>query len=454
MMMMMIKFAAVNALLLLLLPNVANSQFNCAFSGATDETSCFAAQAKDGTDCVWCAVSTFGFCVTESQAEAIEKSMPTAECDRKKDHNTTDDDDSTQDDGIAPTDDAIPDDFWNCLQQKDKKACHGPGLNCTWCDTKGHFGLCMSGPAAESASKSHWFKCDNNNEDVVVADPIKDPLDPACLEAFLQDQTKEACEAAKDADGNACEFCNAQGFEICLNADQAAIAEQTGATCDEKVQDPLDPACLMAYLEDQSKEGCLAAQDADGNACEFCSLEGAFDVCVNADQAAIVEQAGATCGDTTNVVETNLADPLDTSCMLEYLQDQTKEACLATTDQDGGACEFCNMQGFDICLNEDQAQIAKQAGATCDTSSTLVKKDMYDASCVKAFLQDQTKQGCEAAVDEDGVPCEFCHLEGVTDICLTENQANMISQLGDWCDGSSSSNIAEEEQSAVSSTLR
>jgi len=367
----MMKIALLLTLGLSTLP-AANAGYQCTLAGASDEQSCFKDKDDDGSTCVWCSVSTFGFCVSESQAEAMEQNLPVVNCDRKSsdDDDAADDDATKADDDTSPNDDAIPDDYWKCLKQKDPKACHDPKYDCTWCDTKGGYGVCMDGPSAESAKNSAWFNCeDSQNEKKSMLRPghlrTKDPLDPACLTAFLQDPSKDGCLAAVDSDGNACKFCSVQGFDVCINSDQADIAEQFGGTCDSQAiaaNDPFDTACMLAFLQDQSKDGCLAAVDSDGNACEFCSYQG-FDVCINGDQAGIAEQVGATCDSQTIAAN----DPFDTACMLAFLQDQSKDGCLAAVDSDGNACEFCSIQGADACINGDQATIAEQFGATCDS---------------------------------------------------------------------------------------
>lgn len=85
----------------------------------------------------------------------MEANIPGIECDRyssNDDDSTPSDDDAAPTDDEAPTDDvtpnptddSLPDDYWTCLQKKDTKTCVAEG--CTWCDTKGGFGLCMTGP--------------------------------------------------------------------------------------------------------------------------------------------------------------------------------------------------------------------------------------------------------------------------------------------------------------------
>ena len=116
------------------LAHAATAQFTCTLS-AGDENACLATTADDNKHCVWCAVTSFGFCVSEKQAESMEANIPGVQCDRY----------SADDDAApAPNDDALPDDYWLCLEKKDSKSCIAEG--CTWCDSKGGFGLCLTGP--------------------------------------------------------------------------------------------------------------------------------------------------------------------------------------------------------------------------------------------------------------------------------------------------------------------
>jgi hypothetical protein len=154
-------------LFLVLLVSSVDSQFACTMA-AQDDDACVAAVGEDEDHCAWCSLSGFGFCVSETQAETLEQSVPSVDCDRYSgdDDAAPDpagDDAAATDDGISPpTDDAVPDDFWTCLQAKDEASC-GKDAGCTWCMTKVGFGLCMGGPSAESAANSDWFTCATGN---------------------------------------------------------------------------------------------------------------------------------------------------------------------------------------------------------------------------------------------------------------------------------------------------
>jgi hypothetical protein len=213
-----------------------------------DEGSCIKSVGDDDDHCAWCSLSGFGFCMSETQAETFEQSLPGVECDRyagadddagvvDDDAGVVDDDAAPAPDGddtIVPTDDATPSDYWTCLQSKDEAAC-GTDAGCTWCMTKAGFGLCMAGPSADSASDSDWFTCASDTSGAITpAEKDLDPYDPACITAYLQDPTQAGCEAAVDEDGNACEWCNLAGMaDVCLTAEQAADGAQLGLTCDD-----------------------------------------------------------------------------------------------------------------------------------------------------------------------------------------------------------------------------
>jgi len=121
------------------------------------------------------------------------------------------------------------------------------------------------------------------------------------------------------------------------------------------------------------------------------------------------------------------------------LQDPTEEGCKAAVDSDGNACEFCSLQGTQLCLNQEQAQIGEQFGMDCDEVPTsinegkLMLQDPADTSCLEAMLQDPTEDGCKSAVDSDGNACEFCSFQGVQ-LCLNEEQAEMGEQFGMECE--------------------
>jgi hypothetical protein len=354
--------------------------FTCTLS-ATDETSCLDVKDDDGSACVWCSLSSFGFCVGEAQAEKMEQSIPGVACDRKSDPGNDDavpppppTDDVTP--PPPPTDDTVPDNFWECLQDKNAKECSKDG--CTWCNTKGGFGLCLTGPTADSASQSDWFDCgatpkenmflEQGDEDYMLQE-LKDPYDTACLLAYLQEPTEEGCHAAVDGAGDACEFCNLNGaLQVCLNQEQAAMGLQFGLTCEaaaaavvvsEKkvvVNSPYDPTCVLAFLQDQSQETCTSTMDADGNVCEYCTLQGSLNLCLNEEQAAMGAQFGIECDGTSNIIQDDQANNNEND--VDLPPDFFK--CLQNYEADGCAdssCTWCTTQvGIGFCLSTPAAE--------------------------------------------------------------------------------------------------
>merc|ERR1712078_544873 len=62
--------------------------------------------------------------------------------------------------------------------------------------------------------------------------------------------------------------------------------------------------------------------------------------------------------------KTEVSDPADSSCLVVTIGGD-ESSCKGTKDSDGKACDWCSFQGYGVCMNEDQAQIAEQYGASC-----------------------------------------------------------------------------------------
>jgi hypothetical protein len=223
------------------------------------------------------------------------------------------------------------------------------------------------------------------------------------------------------------------------------MGEQLGITCDSKLRvdaeegekdDLYDTSCVMTSLSGNDQVSCVSTVDEAGRACQWCSVQGIANVCLTEAQAEVAGGLGVTCG--ADEEKLLVADsPLDPSCVLAYIQDQTKENCLAAIDQEGNPCEFCHVRGvgsLDLCLTPLQARGLECEAYDVDVEEETVDKDLYDKSCVMAYLQgDGSKEFCQQTVDEDGNNCKWCH-NPVGDICLTDMQGDMVSQLGFWCD--------------------
>ena len=373
-------------LLVLAMGTMAQAQFTCTM-GAQDEDSCINSKGDDGKHCAWCSVAGFGACVSEDQAETFEQNIPGTQCDRYSggdDDATTDDAVPTTDDKVSPTDDSLPDDYWTCLRKKDTKSCTSAG--CSWCDSKQFgFGVCMTGPSAESAADSDFFECTKGEEEEDTAASvinwlrgkaereIQDPTDSACLVAFLQDPSEEGCSNAVDSEGNSCFFCSYQGFDLCLNEEQVQIGEGFGMECKEKeqvIQDPTDPTCLMSFLQDPTPDGCNSAVDQDGNGCVFCTFQG-NPICLNQDQAAMGEQFGLECNEETKDEFVGL--PPDT---LDCLQNYDQDGC------DNNGCTWCNTEvGVAFCAASPVARSFNECSFfDCDTRSFVGAEEKEDVA--------------------------------------------------------------------------
>eukprot|EP00527_Entomoneis_sp_CCMP2396_P001017 CAMPEP_0198144176 /NCGR_PEP_ID=MMETSP1443-20131203/13748_1 /TAXON_ID=186043 /ORGANISM="Entomoneis sp., Strain CCMP2396" /LENGTH=695 /DNA_ID=CAMNT_0043807529 /DNA_START=293 /DNA_END=2377 /DNA_ORIENTATION=+ len=396
----------------------------------------------------------------------MEDNLPGTSCDRYSggdDDVTPKDDDAVDpdtDDNVAPSDDSLPDDFWTCLQKSDSNAC--AAADCTWCvSNKYGFGLCMTGPTADSASNSDFFQCSATSDlgsspDQEIEDDSA--TDISCLEAYLEESSKEACLEASDSQGNDCEYCDFFGMgKLCLNAHQAQMSSGVGVSCEEEettvvsllrgvistaktIEDPLDTACVLSFLQDPTEEGCKNAVDSDGETCEFCSYQG-VDLCLNQEQAEAGEQFGMECEDSFNKVNVKVNvndDPYDPTCALTFLENPTPDTCTSAVDEDGNPCKYCALQGaLNLCLTEEQAEVGQSLGIECqdgkEAAVAVAVGDPLDTSCLMAVLNGGgviTPEDCEATVDSNGDACEFCSLPGIMDsMCLNEEQAQLIALI-------------------------
>jgi len=98
------------------------------------------------------------------------------------------------DDDCAATGDfaSNDDDHWGCLTHSQATCGVDNSTTCTWCMTQAGYGLCLGGDSAASAQDSAWFDCDKWREAIWCA-VQEDPYDPTCAMAYLQDPTQDAC---------------------------------------------------------------------------------------------------------------------------------------------------------------------------------------------------------------------------------------------------------------------
>jgi hypothetical protein len=190
---------------------------------------------------------------------------------------------------------------------------------------------------------------------------------------------------------------------------------------------------MLEYMEKSSKSACTSAVDVAGHPCEYCTAKGASTLCLNPEQAKAAKQdLNYKCARKEAAIA--MKDPYDPTCALAYLADPTEAACVQSNDADGKSCEYCTLQGLNLCLNSEQADIGIGIGIDCDDSnkSSLVA-DPLDTSCMSAFWTDQSEEVCVAAVDQDGKPCQYCSLPDSIVLCLTSDQAAIGQALGMDC---------------------
>jgi len=426
-------------------------QLACTIKGGTSQNSCDSTKSEDGSQCVWCALATYGVCVSEAIASQMEQTIPGIDCD---DNGGSDDDapdDDAADDDTAPQDDDVPDDYWNCLENyTTSKACTTAG--CAWCDNKGGYGVCMDKDQAASFDDSSWYSC--TMPTLYGSElPWKDPSDSSCVVATIGGN-ESTCKATVDSEGKACDWCSFQGYDFCLNGEQAQLAEGYGASCNGRdndeatiakdlindLADPNDTTCLLATLSGD-EDACKGTSDADGKPCDWCSFQG-YDFCLNDDQAQLAEQYGASCDDRADLI-IDIADPSDTTCLLATVSGDA-DTCKGTSDADGKPCDWCSFQGYEFCLNDDQAQLADQFGASCDDRADLIKDlaDPGDNTCILATISGDADT-CKGTSDADGKPCDWCSFQGY-EFCLNDDQAQIAEQYGASCDEADAVEVSTE----------
>lgn len=422
----------------------------CTIQGSISQDTCDATKSEDGSTCVWCSVASYGVCVSGDIAAQMEQTIPGLTCD-----DGGDDDDSTddkappadKDDDVAPNDDGVPDDYWNCLEKYDASdGCKTAG--CAWCDNKAGYGICMDEETAKTFDDSDWYSCAMPGVDS-KASPVNDANDLSCLVATASGDAS-VCRETKDAEGEPCEWCTVQGVEFCANSDQSPIAEVFGGSCnkkdeevDEAVSDPFDPTCVAATIG--GDESCKATLDPEGKHCDWCSYQG-FDFCANFEQAEAAKMYGGSCGDN---VSTEVSDPNDPTCLIATMTGGDEASCTATKDMDGNSCEFCSLAGVDVCVNAEQAGIAEQFGASCKEDKATEPandevEDPNDPTCLLATITGGDESSCKSTKDMDGNSCDWCSFQGF-DFCVNGDQAELVEQLGASCSEEYSTELAEDK---------
>lgn len=317
-----------------------------------------------------------------------------------------------------------------CISTQDED-----GATCLWCSLAGMTDLCLSQEQADMASQL-GVTCEQAGKSLLRGQPpVDDPYDTSCLMAYLQDPTAEGCTSALDADGQACEFCTFQdSIDLCLTEEQGQYLEQLGAECDsdsvaldeeeEEAQDPYDPSCAIAFMQDQSEETCKAAVDSDGNPCEYCTLQESLNMCLNQEQAQYLEQLGGECDSDSFVQDKEEAqNPYDQSCAIAYFQDQSEQTCKAAVDSDGNPCEYCALQGgMKFCLNAEQAEAVELFGAECDSRAVALGAEdkVTFPSDFWECLENYEENGCGTN------SCTWCNTEVGVGFCVADSVADAM----------------------------
>lgn len=352
----------------------------------------------------------------------------------------------------------------NPTQEGCTSAIDDDGNRCEWCSLAGMTNLCLTHEQADMGGPL-GITCDggattttpaNNNMIVRKKENLMSPYDISCIVAYIQEPTQQTCAVAIDQDGNPCQYCQLQGVNLCLTQDQANVGQEWDVTCDavnepKGVKDsPYDTSCVLGSFS--NGDDCLARTDQAGEPCEWCTVQG-IGLCLTSGQADLVMPYAASC----EVQDRPQAqDPFDLTCAMAFVNDQSQESCTATTDQDGNQCEYCTLQGaFALCLTEEQAESAARMGIECAAATSAeeaIESDLFDKSCVTAYIDgDYTQDSCVGAKDEDGLRCKYCQGVGAGHVCLTETQADMVTQLGFWCDESNAGEFVSESKVAIPS---
>jgi hypothetical protein len=437
--------------------------FTCTITGAAGQDQCDAAADDDGSKCVWCVLSNFGFCVSGEQADQFKQIIPTIDCD-----------DSNDDDKPAPDDDdAAPGPLWQCLESKDEESCTD---SCVWCDTKGGFGVCITPEAAEMADKSYWFGC--------KSDEWEDDYD-------YDEEEEDEEEGYEDWD-------EGEEDDYDDDYDEDGMHEfvvDTSCVLAGALLDPNDP-------EASSEQACFDAKDITGKPCEWCTVEGSpFRLCLSEPQAEVAEYVGAVCSGSDKAFE---AEDFDDSCIAHMHADRglTRQGCWQHMDLDGNGCEWCTLNGVELCLGGVQAELVEHWGATCvldDHEHAMAQEAIQqhrayiaaekearqaqkkegdeeeefdlasvwltsDTSCMVTTLRtsngDDNELACAQSVDANGKPCNWCQIGTMFSMCANDEQVEVAEKMGIECESISTDAQAvlkehiaraQEEESSSSS---
>jgi hypothetical protein len=232
------------------------------------ESACSQTLDADGFHCSWCVIGkSGGLCLNDDQISIAEQLGESCGDSAKDPYNPS---------CIALS---LGGDESSCQQTLDADS-----SACKWCSIgTSHF--CLNGDQAQIAEQVGGT-CGKGVDDT------EDPYDPSCIAVTLGGD-ESSCKQSMDADGTACEWCSVGTTNLCLNGDQAQLAEQFGGSCEDSIEDPYDPSCVSVTIGGD-ESSCKQTVDADGSGCEWCSI-GTTSLCLNGDQAQIAMKVGGSC---------------------------------------------------------------------------------------------------------------------------------------------------------------
>jgi hypothetical protein len=223
--------------------------------------------------------------------------------------------------------------------------------------------------------------------------------------------------------------------------------ETVGFAAETQLSDPAaDMSCSRAFWKDPSKDTCLEARDAVlGELCRYCSVPGSIVLCVNAEQAWLLQTAGMEC-ESESVIQqqTNFRiidtadrdnDVSDASCFRDFFDHPSLATCGHTVDRDGNACSFraaaknngddAAAATFGLCLTQDQADLASGYGLECHdpndfattmTTTYVADNDFPDDlfACLEHYQEGDCRQSA----------CIWCNTQVGMGFCVTEAVAD------------------------------
>jgi len=352
--------------------------------------------------------------------------------------------DNNQDGPIPPT-------VWECLKNTDESTCNAAvdedGNPCDWCNTAAAVGICMSQEAAEIAEQFEpLFQCDGTTTTTTGA-KVEDF--PDSLMDCLPHLDDKDCVIAEDEDGNSCDWCTTAFTDggACVSSDVADMAKQfkpivmcrtraTTTTIGSSSSMTDEPDDIMACLPNIDETSCDAAVDGEGNPCDWCTTSfSETGACVSSDIADMAKQFEpfVTCGGDS--VATLKDEPDD---LLACLPNADESSCNAGVDADGNPCDWCDTTfGVGACVSSDIADMAKQFEpfVTCGdsvlmsgttTTTTTLKEEPDD---LLACLPNADESSCNAGVDADGNPCDWCDTTFGVGACVSSDIADMAKQF-------------------------